>query len=204
MLDFIKSKKIEQNTGESSANLFLGIKDIQNGFLYTLDGNVLSYLKIFPKNLKLLSKEEQMIHAKKLASELVSERKPFKIFLTNRPLDVTAMNDYQAMLSDYEKDNQKQFLIQCRKNTLYSLASTGQSLEGEVFIIIWEKDSDYVEDSLFKRINELNLKFTNAGYQTQVLDDKDIIQLCNSYTNPSTAYTEGTDYSDNFMKLEDA
>lgn len=194
-------KEIENQNESNTANLFLGIKDIQNGFLYTIDGFVLSYLKIFPKNLKLMSKYDQMLHAKKLSAELSSERKPFKLYLTNRPLDVTAMNDYQATLADNEKDNQKQYLIQCRKNNLYNLASTGQSLEGEVFIIIWEKDSDYVEDSLIKRINELNLKLTNAGYQTQVLEEKEIIQLCNSYTNPSTAYSEGTDYYDNVMKL---
>ena len=200
MLDFTKTKKNVQ-TQDETANMFLNIKDIQKGFLYTIDGFVLSYLKIFPKNLKLMSKEDQMLHAQKLASELVSERKPLKIYLTNRPLDVTAMNDYQANLCDNEKDNQKQFLIQCRKNSLYSLASTGQSLEGEVFIIIWERDSDYVEDALTKRINELSLKLTNAGYQTEVLEEKGIIQLCNSYTNPSTAYSEGTYYLESPMKL---
>lgn len=201
MFNFLKTNNGSGPIQNETANLLLNIKDIQKGFLYTIDGLVLSYLKVFPKNLKLMSKQDQMLHAQKLSAELVSERKPFKIYLTNRPLDVTAMNDYQANLVDNEKDNQKQFLIQCRKNSLYNLASTGQSLEGEVFIIIWERDSDYVEDTLNKRINELNLKLTNAGYQTQVLEEKEIIQLCNSYTNPSTAYSEGTDYLESPMKL---
>ena len=33
-----------------SANRFLNIKDIQGNFLYTTDGKVLAYLKIYPKN----------------------------------------------------------------------------------------------------------------------------------------------------------
>ena len=39
-----------------SANKFLNIKDIQGNFLYTTDGKVLAYLKIYPKNCKLMSK----------------------------------------------------------------------------------------------------------------------------------------------------
>ena len=187
---------------EQTANLFLGIKDIQKNYLYTIDGYVLSYLKVYPKNLKLLSKEEQMLHAKKLSSELVTEGKAFKLYLTNRPVDVTAMNDFQSSLMEKERDNQKNLLLELRKNSLNNLALTGQSLEGEIFIIIWEKETDYVEDNLNKRINDLSLKLTNAGYQTEILEEKDIIQLCNSYTNIATAYTEGTDYEDNIMKLE--
>ena len=46
-----------------SANRFLNIKDIQGNFLYTTDGKVLAYLKIYPKNCKLMSKEEQKNHS---------------------------------------------------------------------------------------------------------------------------------------------
>ena len=40
-----------------SANRFLNIKDIQGNFLYTTDGKVLAYLKIYPKNCKLMSND---------------------------------------------------------------------------------------------------------------------------------------------------
>lgn len=37
-----------------SANRFLNIKDIQGNFLYTTDGKVLAYLKIYPKSFSLI------------------------------------------------------------------------------------------------------------------------------------------------------
>ena len=50
-------KKENKNNGvKTSANLFLNIKDVQGNFLYTIDNKVLCYLRIYPKNCKLMSK----------------------------------------------------------------------------------------------------------------------------------------------------
>ena len=74
-------KNINNQTEEMSANLFLNIRDIQNNFLYTIDNKVIAYLKISPKNCKLMSKVEQYSHAKTLTSNLASELTEFKIFM---------------------------------------------------------------------------------------------------------------------------
>ena len=65
-MNLFNKKKI--NSPELSANLFLGIRDIQNTFLYTIDNYVIAYLKILPKNTKLMSKQEQYAHSKTLTS----------------------------------------------------------------------------------------------------------------------------------------
>ena len=56
---FDKLVKTFKSKPTITANKFLNIKDIQGNFLYTIDGKVLAYLKIYPKNCKLISKEEQ-------------------------------------------------------------------------------------------------------------------------------------------------
>ena len=45
-----------------------------------------------------------------------------------------------------------------------------------------------------KRLNDLKMKFTNSGYRTEILEERLIIQLVNSYTNPDVAYIENQDY----------
>lgn len=87
-----------------SANRFLNIKDIQGNFLYTTDGKVLAYLKIYPKNCKLMSKEEQKNHSNILTRNFSSELKPFKLYFTNRLVNLQKNQDYQAMLMDKEKN----------------------------------------------------------------------------------------------------
>ena len=64
----------------------------------------------------------------------------------------------------------------------------------EIYLIIWDKDKEYVEQELMKRLNDLKLKFTNCGYRSEILDEKMIIQLVNSYTNPDVAYIEDQEY----------
>ena len=39
--------KRKNNKKETSANLFLNIRDIQNNFLYTIDNKVIAYLRYF-------------------------------------------------------------------------------------------------------------------------------------------------------------
>ena len=73
--------KLFKKQPQISANRFLNIKDIQGNFLYTLDNKVLAYLKIHPKNCKLMSKEEQKNHAQILTRNFASELKPFKLYL---------------------------------------------------------------------------------------------------------------------------
>ena len=196
------SKKTNNNEQDISANLFLNIKDIKNNFLYTLDDKVICYLKVFPKNCILLSKEEQYNHARVLTSNLASELKQFKVFSTNRPVDLQKNQDFQAKLMDKETNSTKFALLNKRQKSFGFLSTTGKALESETFIIIWEKDDDNVEQNLIKRINDLKMKFTNSGYTTKILEEKEIIQLVDSYTNPSFAYSEDQNYLEGITELQ--
>jgi len=197
----MKAQNTKNKQEELSANLFLNIKDIQNNFLYTLDGKVLSYLKIQPKNLKLLSKEEQYYHARTLTENLASELKAFKIFITNRPVDLQKNQDFQAQLMDKETNSTKFALLSQRQKSFGMLSTTGKAQESEIFVVIWEKEDDDVEQTLIKRINDLKMKFTNCGYITHILESKEIIQLVDSYTNPAFAYSEDQNYMEGYTGL---
>lgn len=177
-----------------SANRFLNIKDIQGNFLYTIDGKVLAYLKIYPKNCKLMSKEEQRNHAQIITRNFASELKPFKLYFTNRPVNLQKNQDYQAELMDKEKNALKFSLQGKRSRSFGNLSVRGKALESEIYLIIWENNDEYVEQELIKRLSELKMKFSNCGYRTEILEERLIIQLVNSYTNPDVAYIENQEY----------
>lgn len=200
--NLIKDKfKRKRKAEEMSANLFLNIRDIQNNFLYTIDEKVIAYLKIFPKNCRLMSKNEQYAHAKMLTSNLASELKQFKIFITNRPVDLQKNQDYQAYLMNKEKNTKKFSLLNQRSKAFGVLSTTGKALESETYFMIWEELNDTAESNLIKRINELKMKFTNSGYKTEILEEKEIIQLIDSYTNPAFAYLEDQNYLEAPLEL---
>lgn len=177
-----------------SANRFLNIKDIQGNFLYTIDGKVLAYLKIYPKNCKLMSKDEQKSHAQVITRNFASELKPFKLYFTNRPVNLQKNQDYQAELMDKEKNALKFSLQGKRSRSFGNLSVRGKALESEIYLIVWAENDEYVEQELIKRLSDLKMKFSNCGYRTEILEERLIIQLVNSYTNPDVAYIENQEY----------
>lgn len=200
LFDFFKRKKKEKV--KVSANLFLNIKDVQGNFLYTIDNKVLCYLRIFPKNCKLMSKEEQVAHGRSITKIFASELKPFKLYFTNRPIDLRKNQDFQASLMEKEKEALKFSLLDKRSRSFGVLSTTGKALESEIYLIIWSENDEYVEQDLIKRINEIRMKLTNSGYKTQILDERLIIQLINSYTNPDIAYIEDQNYLESPLQIK--
>ena len=194
MSGFDKLVKAFKSKPTITANKFLNIKDIQGNFLYTIDGKVLAYLKIYPKNCKLMSKEEQKNHAQILTRNFASELKPFKLYFTNRPVNLQRNQDYQAELMDKEKNAMKFTLQGKRSRSFGNLSVRGKALESEIYLIVWGENTEYIEQELMKRLNDLKMKFTNSGYRTEILEERLIIQLVNSYTNPDVAYLENQDY----------
>lgn len=194
MSGFDKLIKAFKSKPTITANKFLNIKDIQGNFLYTIDGKVLAYLKIYPKNCKLMSKEEQKNHAQILTRNFASELKPFKLYFTNRPVNLQRNQDYQAELMDKEKNATKFTLQGKRSRSFGNLSVRGKALESEIYLIVWGENTEYIEQELMKRLNDLKMKFTNSGYRTEILEERLIIQLVNSYTNPDVAYIENQDY----------
>lgn len=198
-MNFVKQKKKENVN--MSANLFLNIKDVQGNFLYTIDNKVLCYLRIYPKNCKLMSKEEQIAHGRSITKNFASELKPFKLYFTNRPIDLRKNQDFQAKLMEKEKEALKFSLLDKRSRSFGVLSTTGKALESEIYLIIWEDNEEYVEQELIKRISELRMKLTNSGYKTEVLDERLIIQLINSYNNPDVAYIEDQTYLESPLQV---
>jgi len=187
-------KKIYKKKETISKNIFFNKSNKQGNFLYTIDNKVLTYLKIYTKNCKLMSKDEQVGHGKNLTKNFVAELKPFKLFFTNRPIDLAKNQDYQLSLIEKENDPFKYNLLEQRNESFNSLATRGRAVESEIYCIIWEENNDYAEENLMKRLNDIKLKFSNVGYKTEILSEKLIIQLVNSFNNSDDIYLEDSVY----------
>lgn len=201
ILDFFRRKK-KNNNVKTSANLFLNIKDVQGNFLYTIDNKVLCYLRIYPKNCKLMSKDEQVAHGRSITRNFASELKPLKLYFTNRPIDLRKNQDFQASLMEKEKEALKFSLLDKRSRSFGVLSTTGKALESEIYLMIWAENDEYVEQELIKRLSEIRMKLTNSGYKTEVLDERLIIQLINSYNNPDIAYIEDQNYLESPLQVK--
>ncbi len=187
-----KSKK--KNKGftskEITANDFLNVKDIKGNILYSKDNLIFAYIKLSPINIDLLSEQEKIKLNRLLAAELSNERKPFKLFIISRPVDISRLvyelsDAYSVSTDPVQKDLLKNAII-----TMNNFAMDGEVSERLFYIIIWEKFIDGSERELLKRAAEFAGKFENAGIRTEIADQGMIIKLCNLFANPAYAHLE--------------
>ena len=179
-----------------TCNEELNIKDIKNNFLYTKDDNVMSYIKIQPLNLYLLSNKEQELIIRQLSAELSSEIKELKFFSIAIPVDVgDLIEDLQEIANNCLDQIQKD-LLKKHINETVRLTFTGEAVERQNFLIIAEPVGDYAEKDLLKRGMELVNKLANCNVKSEILEEQYIIQLCSGFTNMNFAFKEDSDYED--------
>lgn len=83
IIKLLKKKK------EQTLNEFLNIKDIKKSYLYTLDEQVVLFIKVEPMNIELLSDEELEIKMDSDSIEFSGEQFPYKIIVIPRAIDIS-------------------------------------------------------------------------------------------------------------------
>jgi len=85
--------KINFNTKqeENTAQDFINIVDIKDNFLYTRDGYIMSYFRIQPISIELLSEREKESLCNMLTAELSSINEPFKFIAISRPVNISGL-----------------------------------------------------------------------------------------------------------------
>lgn len=189
-------KLLKQKENIKSCNDIINIKDIRNNFLYTKDNKIMCYIKIEPLNLDLLSNKEKQLVIRQLSSELSSETKEMKFFSIARPTDIsTIIEDLQGYISIGVNQKQKN-LIKKHINECVKLTLTGDAVQRQNYLIIWQDINDYAEKDILKRAMDLVNKFANCKIKTNILEEPQIIQLCSGFTNMNFAFKEDADYED--------
>lgn len=187
---FKKKEKIK------TCNEEINILDIRNNAIYTRDDYIIMALKINSINIQLYSKRELNQKIKEITTELTNDLKELKFLSISRPVDVTGLIDkLREILSDAETQKRKNLLKQNIRETI-RLTITGDVVERQNFITIFEKNSDTAEKELLKRAMDLVNKFANCGIKAEILNEQELIQLCNSTLNINFAFREDNEEYD--------
>jgi len=187
---FKKKEKIK------TCNEEINILDIRNNAIYTRDDYIIMALKINSINIQLYSKRELNQKIKEITTELTNDLKELKFLSISRPVDVTGLIDkLREILSDAETQKRKNLLKQNIRETI-RLTITGDVVERQNFITIFEKNTDTAEKELLKRAMDLVNKFANCGIKAEILNEQELIQLCNSTLNINFAFREDNEEYD--------
>ena len=187
---------------QRSCNDEINILDIKNNAIYTRDNYVIMALKLNSINIQLFSKRELTQKVKEITSELSSDLRELKFLSISRPVDVTELVEkLREILSKSDIQKQKNLLKQNIRETI-KLTITGEVVERQNFITIFEKNSDIAEKELLKRAMDLVNKFGNCGIIVDILNEQELIQLCNSTLNINFAFREDNEFEEKIPYLQ--
>ena len=178
-----------------SANEFVNVKDIRGKFLYTRDGQAMAYLKILPISIDLFSKNEKKQIVRQLTANMSSVQYPFQLLAVSRPVDISPiLSELSETLTGTADIKQKELLKQ-EILEMSGFALSGEVVERQFFIKIWDRTYDGAERDLLQKLKYLEGYFNDVGIRTEILEQQDIVRLCNLINNPAYVHLEDADFT---------
>lgn len=197
-----KATAIKISQDKMTANEFVNVKDIKDKFLYTLDGHIITYLKITPISIDLLSDNEKKTLKKILTAELSSINEMFKFLAVSRPVDIAPLiNDYSDILSSTTDPIQKD-LLRNEMMAMSNYALSGEVVERQFYIMLWDVYEPDIEKELAKRAYEFQSRLESGKVRCNILKQQEIARLCNLINNPSYVHFEDLGYEPSFSMFK--
>lgn len=190
-MNLFKNKKKEEISPKvQTANDFVNVMDIKNRVLYSKDMYVFGFIRVPPISRELMSQAEQEIVIRNLAVEMSAEQKPFKFFSISRPVNISDLIDDLTDAYMVAETPQQKELLKNDIDTINNFALSGDVVERQFYFIIWEKYYDGVQDYMIKRAEELCSRLAVVQKDVHLLNDNEIVQLCNLFVNPAYSHFE--------------
>ena len=190
MFNFIKKLFSKKETEIETCNTEVGILDIRNNYIYTMDGNTIAILKIETINTSLLTNKEKVNLINELSSNLADENEEMKFYIMPSAIDITKFQDNILEISENVNDPIRKRLLREELQDMQIRSLNGEICQKQCFLIIYKKTDDNCEKELLKRSIALEQKFLNCGVKLELLDETELIRVCNSFLNMNYATRE--------------
>lgn len=197
-----KKKPDEATQRQLTANEFINVKDIRGNCLYTNDGLVMMYVRIYAISIDLYSKAELRSLVKRLTAELKGIQYPFKLLAVPRPVDISRLIDNLQAMASTAAGEQKR-LLKLELATMNDFALSGDIVERQFYLCLWERAGDEGERTVRQYAKELMERFLSCGIRTELLSQQDIVRLCNLVHNPAYAHIDDTNFDASIPVLAD-
>lgn len=188
-----KNKEIQKKL---TANELTNVADISNDVIYTKDGYLIKIMRLYSINISLLSVAERKSKSDTLTGEFKGESNDFTILSIPRTVDMDDYLDYLSNKNEEEMSNpMRKMILKEMVNEATRKIMSGANFEHQHFLMIWEKEKidgnyGYVEAELEKRMRDFENRYATIQNQTKVLNDTELLRLCNLFGNSNTALFE--------------
>lgn len=175
---------------EFSARDFVDAKDVKGNILYRKDDYLLGYLRVYFYNLELKSKPEKQSISKRLTMSFRDNKEDFDYFSLPREID---LDKYKELLKEKHSNMNnlgKRHILAKMIVEGIRLSTSGENFEHQHFIKIWKMKSDKAEEEIIERLKDYKNIFAGVGIETKILNEQEILKLCNLFGNSLQASYE--------------
>lgn len=184
----------------ATAQEFVNARDVGENCLYTNGGYIMSAIKLDGLSIELYSFAEQEIIKNNLSARLSSIRYPYKYIAVSRPSDISlALQEYGDLYSEAVGGRKK--LLKSDMDTLVNMVVSGETLERQYYIVLWNSIKREDERAITARAEELARIFSENRVKGTVLDKRGFVRMCNLVNIPAYAHIESMDIEDNLAVL---
>lgn len=198
----LTKEEITQQNREITAQQWIPIVDIEGDIVYKKNNIIAAVLRVQPDNIDLLSDNEKKRKVEALAEGFNGEQEPLQIFCIGRPVD---LNNYLEDLQEkakIEQDFTKKMVLKGYIHQASSMAASGEIVERRFYIIVTKQVTDSKsEDELTNRINELQIKLTQAELTSEKCTDDELMDVFSMFANPAQAAFERSEIEQDLPSL---
>lgn len=190
----LTQEELTQQKREKTAQQWIPIADIEGSIVYRKDNILVSMLRVQPENIDLLSDNEKRRKVESLAEGFNGEKESLQIFCVGRPVDLNSYLENLQEKAKMEQDFTRKMVLKGYIQQASQMASSGETTERRFYIIITKNIIDSKsENELINRINELQIKITQAELTCDVCQEDELMDVFSLFASPVQAAFERTE-----------
>lgn len=172
-----------------TANEMTNVRDIRNGLLYRKDNVLVGYMRVYPFNIHLLSREELQQKTDILAASFEGTDVKFVYFSLPREVDLDGYKNFlqDVHMEEIENPERKKIIREMLKQA-NNLASNGENYEHQHYIRLWTMLGEHYDEAVQEAelkgtMHDFMEKFAQVKIQLSMLSDIDILKVNNLFAN---------------------
>lgn len=188
-------KEIKAKTAEELNN----VDYIKDNILYSLDGQVFQYIRVFPISVDLYSTREQEVLTDELTARFsLIEDLSFRFIAVSRPVDISQLiNELQEQLQESNNPKQREILKkEIAENAKFALE--GDVVERQFYFRV--HGTEKTKEEMKRRAFEICKILNENKIEAKICDEYEIIKLGNMIAHPQYVYVDQNDI-DNLLPV---
>ncbi len=168
---------------------WLPVKQIMNGMIQLDSGEIVTGVKVVPKNIFILEEAAQNSVINRLQTFYNSIDYEFWLLIADRPVDISVyLSRLQIMYSKETDPMRKKLIVQDINKGNMFMSSEYNVVDTEYFLLFKEKRMELIQKKLHNMISGL----ANSGLHSSQTSNDDLRMILDNFLNDGENTTVGT------------